>query len=757
MNIITPINPMLTDEHVLAVDPKPLPDGVETLRKRINAFEGRSLSADALTDLQYARVAHQSMLGRAVSSGVVRGLEVDWLKTPDSFVIRPGMGLTATGEDIFLGGSEQFKLANLPVLIPQPTDKPPRILGFSELKSNTDAVSSRAAILLAVPIIFTDNSVPPSPPNKFVPRDPVDDPFAGLQDSDGCMFALYPLPSSTPLDPAKPSFRNDLAQAIFAEERAFGNGECHRWEEHGLALALIGFDADFNIQFVDRASVVRRGGQSTPRTSVVKNTGNRSLWHAQLEQFGEQLGSLAALPDNVADLQKKFPKLPPIGFLPTRLAGFESSDSIFPSTFSLSAVPVPEDQLEIIIRENISLDAVDLSKGEKIELAFPVPAKDYEPRLMWQDNIAPDFDNAINDFLKQRNDQLARREIVHIAHEKLSLARTGDFDFQSGGDALAPDELDARFAGRRLTKLDSNNSLAFKAYQNKAVLGLGDSLYIRAWLGSDVTKFVLNASGFANFDLNRAKPTKASLYKFVWGNSDRVEGGVFDKGHELPKAENWVSISVSCLDCLQSKLINPASSKLSSGSNMEFGAFGFEVEGGKILIAEMGILDAAGNEKAFLSDSLPEAEPQKDIPSNFETWPWTNPTQLIDEDGYGTALQQNLRDIPQFSKFIEKISKLDFLGVEASRLSELPLANIVDTLTAQIKATTDAVDLGFLMARANTFRVREFMLGSDAASRLATSPALADVVKQDTSARVTGEQLQTFLEKNKFNFTRGVQ
>ena len=413
--------------------------------------------------------------------------------------------------------------------------------------------------------------------------------------------------------------------------------------------------------------------------------------------------------------------------------------------------------MEIIIRENISLDAIDLSKGEEIELAFPVPAKDYEPRLMWLDSIAPDFDIAINDFLQRRNDQLARREIVHIAQEKLSLARTGDFDFQSNGDVLALDELDARFAGRRLTKLDSNNSLAFKALRNKTVLSLGDSLYIWAWLGNDVTNFVLNASGFANFDLNKVQPTNASLYKFVWGNSDRIEGGVFDKGRELPKAENWVRISVSGLDCLQSKRINPESSKLSSDSNMEFGAFGFEVEGGKMLIAEMGILDAAGNEKPFLSDSLPEAEPPKDIPTNFEIWPWTDPTLLVVEDGYGTAFQQNIRDIPQFSKFIEKISKLDFLGIEASRLSELPLAKIVDTLTAQIKATTDAVDLGFLMARANTFRVREFMLGSDAASRLATSPALADVVKQDTSARVTGEQLQIFLEKNKFNFTRGSQ
>ena len=147
----------------------------------------------------------------------------------------------------------------------------------------------------------------------------------------------------------------------------------------------------------------------------------------------------------------------------------------------------------------------------------------------------------------------------------------------------------------------------------------------------------------------------------------------------------------------------------------------------------------------------------KDVPSSDKPWPWADPVSTNDEDGYGTALQQDLRVIPQFDQFVATVLKSDFLGADKLRLSKLPLATLVDVLMAQIKATTDAIDLGFLMARANTFRVREFMLGSDAASRLATSPALADVVKQDTSARVTGEQLQTFLEKNKFNFTRTSQ
>ena len=65
---------------------------------------------------------------------------------------------------------------------------------------------------------------------------------------------------------------------------------------------------------------------------------------------------------------------------------------------------------------------------------------------------------------------------------------------------------------------------------------------------------------------------------------------------------------------------------------------------------------------------------------------------------------------------------------------------------ARLKATNDAVDLGFVRARADIYRVRQIMLGADAASRLVTSPSLADLASRDEGARATSKGISEFLK-----------
>jgi hypothetical protein len=64
---------------------------------------------------------------------------------------------------------------------------------------------------------------------------------------------------------------------------------------------------------------------------------------------------------------------------------------------------------------------------------------------------------------------------------------------------------------------------------------------------------------------------------------------------------------------------------------------------------------------------------------------------------------------------------------------------------ARLSATNDAVDLGFVRARSDIYRVRQIMLGADAASRLVTSPALADLALRDEGARATSKGIGEFL------------
>src|SRR5262249_7746243 len=66
-------------------------------------------------------------------------------------------------------------------------------------------------------------------------------------------------------------------------------------------------------------------------------------------------------------------------------------------------------------------------------------------------------------------------------------------------------------------------------------------------------------------------------------------------------------------------------------------------------------------------------------------------------------------------------------------------------VSARLKATNDALDLGFTRARADIYRVRQYVLGADAASRLVTSPTLADIAVRDESARAKSDQIQQFV------------
>ncbi len=75
------------------------------------------------------------------------------------------------------------------------------------------------------------------------------------------------------------------------------------------------------------------------------------------------------------------------------------------------------------------------------------------------------------------------------------------------------------------------------------------------------------------------------------------------------------------------------------------------------------------------------------------------------------------------------------------------LRNWITDLDQRIRAADDAVNFGFLRVQTDMYRVRQLMLGSTAASRLATSPALAAIAKGDSAAAST-RQIGDFFQAN---------
>ena len=73
------------------------------------------------------------------------------------------------------------------------------------------------------------------------------------------------------------------------------------------------------------------------------------------------------------------------------------------------------------------------------------------------------------------------------------------------------------------------------------------------------------------------------------------------------------------------------------------------------------------------------------------------------------------------------------------------LQRFIDHINARISQADDLINLGFLTAQTDIYRYRQNVLGTIDASKLATSPILANIATGDTSA-VVSENLHSFLD-----------
>lgn len=123
------------------------------------------------------------------------------------------------------------------------------------------------------------------------------------------------------------------------------------------------------------------------------------------------------------------------------------------------------------------------------------------------------------------------------------------------------------------------------------------------------------------------------------------------------------------------------------------------------------------------------------------------------EDTYGTTVTRTATGAPTYtvSAFEELRTALDtstpLSDAEVAELMKRGLSPFIQFLEDKIRRANDTVDFGFLQVQTNVYRMRQLMLGSDAASRLVTSPALASIA-QGESALATREDLANFLKQS---------
>ena len=459
MEIRKGIDDPIRGERVIAVQPPLVPAGQDGWNRRLNLYRGRSLSASALETEQAGRAGDLTTRAQAVSPGVVTGLEIELETSPAAedglsaafLVLAPGYAIAASGEDVFIPSARRIAVGGLPVSGADLEGESPTISNLRDRGLLGDV--AQIGVLRLRPVILPTAG-------EFDEFDPcIDDEndaaFEDQQLADAAILEYMPLPADF-FDGAPPAlggsstfavnrWRNQIAYAIFARDRATTPPNLLPWEADGVAIAVLGFAADWTPLFVDRASVARAGGKPQRRTRLQPQRGSAFLWQARMEQLAEQIANPAL--DGVATdvIGTMFSFLPPAGIIPADaldLSGAQAQNRFFPPHFGVDAVPIPIDQLDVAFESAAALDPYDTRFSDDVRMLVPVPAHLYEPRLLQQEVIDPIFAETIAAFKDRRNEMLGRRAAVRAVYAAYVTAVDGKApDFAN--DATADDEAPA--------------------------------------------------------------------------------------------------------------------------------------------------------------------------------------------------------------------------------------------------------------------------------------------------------------------------
>ncbi|MEM6898244.1 MAG: hypothetical protein AAF583_00530 [Pseudomonadota bacterium] len=783
MNVVKSIKESGLNEHVIGTDPPMRQNLPETWRRRIHAFAGRSISDTALTAEQAMRSGLLRVYGHSLAHGTVEGLELTAERgaigqvVDDAFVqISPGFGLAHGGEDVSLGRTVRLSLGAVPVIAPvesgtsRPSESeepefaksslrpvlPRQVSGtFRRFVASAESESApRLGVIIAQPI--TAELI--GRESGDCPPDARDDPFVDLQRIDGIRLAIYIWPAEvSALDdgpsysvPASgPAWRNRVANTIFAVESLQSPEDCHPWEEWGLPIAVAGFNQNWELDFVDRHAVVRQGGGPRQRRFAGIIGGDTRLWQARIDQFAAQLSQEKSLAPE--DLQQRFERLPPVGLLPAAMFDpLLRRQHFFSGSFDVAAAPVPLSGLDLALEQAAGLAPLDRGDPDQVELLVPVPDNMYDADLLQIEQPDARFGPAIQALREERTNSLIRRQLTRQRYDRLVETITGspqgwpesDLPLEENSPSphvQTPVEVTRT---RRFAELSAKRSHELLKANASLRISSGDTVW--AWVRvHDAAKL----SGLSvRLGIQREGANSSEFQHGVyWGVADVLpisaepENLSNRRVGDLPEEGIWVRLEASADKTWSSSGASLAGAVINS---VEFAQRGGDVEW-----ASFGTRDSTGRIYTYVADDAP-AGSSFAIDGKQAEWPWkvVDGRETLSVPDFGTVKTGHVRNTSVIEAFRERWPQ-SFLRTDMDSIDEHGIKRFLDSVDSRLKATNDAIDVGFVRARADIYRVRQIMLGADAASRLVTSPALADLAKRDEGARATSEKISNYLRE----------
>jgi len=727
-----PIEDPLDGEQVVAVQP-PLQARPEAGdRARLAYFTGRSLTHTDLRQEQRARAAALAGLGRALSPGVVSGLQVSAQTSEQAnekgaqLQIGAGLGIARSGEILSLGHNRRVRLDDIRVYAPAALLDGQVGAGAMQgayRLGDSFGTLRKAGINLPKTLILVLQPVSVAHyagPERADPcdRDPSDEAFENWQWVDGVRLLLY---AWNPIGPRfqLPSrlLRNRAAYQVFRLEEDLAEGEQPAWWAIGLPVALLGVDDTGRLLFLDRNCVVRRGGEARGEGALVRPAGDRFLWQARFEQFNEQLLDILRREPRLhpASLEASglFRFLPPVGILPAqamRLREPATRQRFFPPGYRVQARPVPIEALDQAIAESACLQPFDLLQpSERVEVLVPLPGERFDPEVLKLARVDVSLANALGEARTRRDDWLGRRRTLRRRVAALQQAIAGEARPFPPDDAAAVEEGEAPAVFERdlLANGECRRHRTSKPPQG--------------WFG-----IAFDDTPWADCAASTGSANAGRLYQRI--RFDATDGRPLPSAHRYTLRVPAGAAGEDMQVYLNERRLRLRPSPAAGGEARDYP------------LGELrGLLRARGNLLAI--GGLREA----------------GAIELLDtEDVYGTREEQGeprSRALVGLQEALQKEALLT--DDDHARLAGEGIDAFMASLRQRIARANDHVDFGFLRLRTDIYRVRQSMLGKEAATRLATSPVLAAIADGE-SASATRRELNRFYERIKGGLSSGV-
>jgi hypothetical protein len=713
---VTPIANPLPDEHLTAISPTLAPDVHEYWNRRLNLYPGRALSDTALTMEQNSRAGRLATHGQCLSAGVVSGLEVALeretaaRRSRSFYHIAAGTGVAASGEDVVLPQSVRVNVLDVEVCAPafafhgSPSAariRPysgtllPRLIGAplgkvieerERAKRRDDETLPRVGILLLQPV--TLEIVGDANATDPCEEDPDNYSFEDWQLVDGCRLLWYAWPTEwRPLPTGDLLRRNRLAYAIFEAERQLSPDELLPWESFGVPLGVVAFNRQWKPLFFDRPAVVRAGGKPKRRATALNNLGHAFLWQARVEQFAAQVADSDLVNAPPESLAKQFRFIPPAGLLPKPLIQPRAGyDKFFPASYRVEAFPVPVEQLDAALESSAPLAPFDLSTADEVQVLVPVPQQWYEPNLLKVERVDPVFIATIDHHARRRRKLLARRMQVRD--------RAAGVDVAMGRTPVAWPDPDPRALEREWDPV--RDPLPDPIDEGDDFLKAPE-LDFGVDLKSDDTILTIGT------------------------NLPRVTDG---KLSGEPPTLVDTHASVRALETLRAYLRNSSPVMRTYTQVLAAPAAGLKLPD-----------DVAAHPEWELASRV-----RYDVDTNVLSF--RGPMSVLDHE--------HLKGLNGSAAYKDALRALLLQSQDddLARFDPLGLSGFITMLEQKVNEADDKVDLAFARVQTDIYRLRQHMLGTDAATRLATSPVLASIAKGD-SAAATRDTLKSFVSDMK--------